>query len=101
MTFRTRLIELYIMTTFTKEHVKIGAEGSVPARVCVENNPFGLNKCVYFDVSLSSSLTPYTFNTPVKLNDRAKFYTNVRQEDRKNKTKHLRLSGLYNTDRMV
>lgn len=69
--------------------------------VRVENNPFGLNKCVYFDVSLSSSLTPYTFNTPVKLNDRAKFYTNVRQEDRKNKTKHLRLSGLYNTDRMV
>ena len=83
------------------ESLTIIVNVSVLAWVRVENNPFGLNKCVYFDVSLSSSLTPYTFNTPVKLNDRAKFYTNVRQEDRKNKTKHLRLSGLYNTDRMV
>ena len=56
--------------------------------------PIWFEQVCLFDVSLSSELTPYTFNTPVKLNDRAKFYTNVRQEDRKNKTKHLRLSGL-------
>ena len=56
--------------------------------------PIWFEQVCLFDVLLSSSLTPYTFNTPVKLNDSAKFYTNVRQEDRKNKTKHLGFSGL-------
>ena len=59
-----------------------------------ENQPIWFEQVCLFDVSLSSELTPYMFNTPVKLNDRAKFYTSARQEDRKNKTKHLRLSGL-------
>ena len=79
-----------MLSSWPQENREITCTGAGPCG----KQPIWFEQVCLYDVSLSSELTPYTFNTPVKMNDRAKFYTNVRQEDRKNKTKHLRLSGL-------